>query len=101
MTKAGEEGKARHPPHLPACGQNKQLQPVMGRWIFDRPRDDSWQNSFEWNNLWSLFTPYILEENHRQGENKEFADILNRLRIGAHTTEDIAKIKNFIIEYIP
>ena len=39
-----------------------------------------------------------MEENHRQGENKEFADILNRLRIGAHTTEDIAKIKTRVVE---
>ena len=74
-----------------------QLQPVMGKWIFDRPRDDSWKNNFEWNNLWGLFTPYVLEQNHRQGENKEYADILNRLRIGEHTKEDIAKIKTRVV----
>ena len=74
-------------------GDLMQLQPVMGRWIFDRPQDDSWQNSYEWNDLWSHFTPYIFEQNHRQGENKEYADILNRIRIGMHNEEDVKKSK--------
>ena len=28
-------------------GDLMQLQPVMGKWIFDRPRDDSWKNNFD------------------------------------------------------
>ena len=62
------------------------------------PKDDSWKNSYGWNKLWKLFTPYILEQNHRQGENKEFADILNRIRIGVHTKDDIAKIKTKLVK---
>ena len=34
-----------------------------------------------------------LEENHRQGEDREYADILNRIRIGKETEEDLQKIK--------
>ena len=45
-------------------------------------------------NLWKkYFTMYELDEIMRQRESKIFADILNRLREGKHTADDIAKIK--------
>ena len=34
-----------------------------------------------------------LEENHRQGEDKSYAEILNRIRTGDHTDEDKVKLK--------
>ena len=34
-----------------------------------------------------------LEINHRQGEDKEYADTLNRIRIGQETSNDIEKLK--------
>ena len=37
-----------------------------------------------------------LEINHRQGEDKEYADILNRIRIGEETSEDISILKTRI-----
>ena len=30
-----------------------------------------------------------LEINHRQGKDKEYADLLNRVRVGKHTKDDI------------
>ena len=35
-----------------------------------------------------------LEENHRQGSDKDYADLLNRVRMGQHTKEDISILKS-------
>ena len=40
-----------------------------------------------------------LEINHRQGKDKEYADILNRVREGKHTDEDMEKLKERILPY--
>ena len=39
------------------------------------------------------FTMFELDEIMRQRESREFAQILNRLREGNHTQDDIAKLK--------
>merc|ERR1712020_556633 len=49
--------------------------------------------AFRLRNLWRRFTVVHLEENHRQGEDKEYGDLLNRVRVGAHTEEDIELLK--------
>ena len=36
-----------------------------------------------------MFTVVNLEENHRQGDDKSYADLLNRVRIGEHTDADL------------
>ena len=38
---------------------------------------------------WESFDVIILEENHRQGEDHEYAEMLNRIRIGQHTAQDM------------
>ena len=38
--------------------------------------------------LWEKFDIVLLRKNHRQGEDRQYADILNRLRIGLVTEED-------------
>ena len=40
---------------------------------------------------------YELNEIMRQRESKRFAEILNRLREGKHTEDDIAKIKGICV----
>ena len=40
-----------------------------------------------------MFKVLNLEVNHRQGEDKPYADMLNRVRIGQITDEDIAQLK--------
>ena len=82
-------------------GDLMQLQPVRGRWIFDKPRNSCWMNRYETDGLWDLFSPYILHENHRQGEDKDYADLLNRLRLGQQTEEDIQRIRTRIVESFP
>lgn len=45
-------------------------------------------------NLWQeLFTMFELDEIMRQRGSKEFSQILNRLREGNHTPDDIVKLK--------
>ena len=40
-------------------------------------------------NLWSKFDVISLKVNHRQGNDKIYADMLNRIRIGSQTEEDL------------
>ena len=40
--------------------------------------------SFTAHSLWKMFTVINLEENHKQGEDKAYADLLNRVREGLH-----------------
>ena len=50
-------------------------------------------------NLWQdYFKMFELKEIMRQRESKVFAEILNRLREGNHTADDILKIKDRIVE---
>ena len=44
-------------------------------------------------NLWDLFEVIGLKTNHRQGESGTYADLLNRVRTGDQTEEDIALLK--------
>ena len=39
--------------------------------------------------LWRRFDVINLTENHRQGNDKTYADLLNRVRVGEHTEEDL------------
>ena len=82
-------------------GDLMQLQPVKGRWIYSKPAFTRWINRFAWDSLWDNFSPFILKENHRQGENKEWADTLNRLRYGLHTLDDIELIRSRIVPSFP
>ena len=68
-----------------------QLQPVAGRFIFQRPQRPSYHFTFQHQNLWNMLTVINLVTNHRQGEDGEFADFLDRVRTvraGGMTEED-------------
>ena len=70
-----------------------QIQPVKGGYVFEMPKNREHGVSFELRNLWEMFTVVNLVENHRQGEDKEYADLLNRVRIGEFTDEDIELLR--------
>ena len=72
-----------------ALGDLYQLQPVNGHYVFEEPSNEEHRVSFTLRNLWHQFQVVNLEENHRQGAAKEFGDLLNRIRVGAHTKEDL------------
>lgn len=58
-----------------------QLKPVHGCYIFDTRKPESY--------LWQKFGVGFLTTNHRQADDKTWADILNRIRIGQPTDADI------------
>ena len=71
-----------------------QLSPVSGRFIFLEPRDQQFNLSNSIDPLWQKFQGMNLEENHRQGKDKKYAAMLNRIRGGEETDEDILKLKD-------
>lgn len=74
-----------------AVGDPFQLKPVMDGWIFSQPCQNYGPLA---TNLWiDNFQMYELTEIMRQKDDKEFVEILNRLREGKHTTDDLAKLK--------
>ena len=60
-------------------GDILQLKPVGGKFIFDRPSNPSFYITFELDSLWHKFSILNLEINHRQGKDKDYADMLNRV----------------------
>ena len=78
-------------------GDLMQLPPVQGRYIFERPISDQYKAYYDITDLWQLFVPIVLQHNHRQGESGEWADTLNRIRVGEMTPDDIALLRSRIV----
>ena len=72
-------------------GDPAQLKPVKGRFVFEKPVCEDYHLAYGdgSSSLWRSFQAIILTENHRQGEDMTYADMLNRIRIGENTDEDI------------
>merc|ERR1711888_575673 len=62
----------------------------MGRYICDEPYNQEFHVVHAIDPRWKKFESLILEKNHRQGNDKDYADLLNRVRVGKQTKEDIA-----------
>ncbi|CAB3977852.1 ATP-dependent DNA helicase PIF1-like [Paramuricea clavata] len=72
-----------------------QLKPVFDNWIFENSKDGYAALA---TNLWQkYFQMFELSEVMRQREDKEFAEILNRIREGNHTEADIKILKERIL----
>ena len=75
-----------------AVGDLYQLKPVMGQFIFE---DYSRNYGPLATNLWTeYFKIYNLTEIMRQKDDKTFVQLLNRLRTGNHTQNDIKRLKH-------
>ena len=70
-----------------------QLKPVMGKYIWSAPRSEEYIQAFTVDSHWEKFTVVSLVENHRQNEDRHFADLLNRVRIGQHNEEDLSTLE--------
>ena len=80
-------------------GDLLQLRPVSAEWIFDPPEDKNFRISHAIRPLWDLFESFELTHNHRQGEDKEYGDLLNRLRwLPPLTTEEKKDMKKLTEE---
>ena len=79
-----------------AIGDLLQLESVMDTYIF-KNLDNSEYAILAPNKWQDYFSTFELLEIMRQRESKVFAEILNRLREGKHTKDDILKLKERLI----
>ena len=70
-------------------GDPMQMRPISGRYIFQSPRNSQFLLTYELDPLWAKFKCLTLEINHRQGNDRIYAEILNRIRVGEEIEEDI------------
>nr|XP_058941873.1 uncharacterized protein LOC131770178 [Pocillopora verrucosa] len=75
---------------LITVGDLFQLKPVFDKWIFENS-----QIGYDAlaSNIWAEYFNIESTEIMRQKDDKEFAELLNRLREGKHSKDDIALLK--------
>ena len=78
-------------------GDPMQLRPVLGRFAWELPIGAQFQMAHELQSVWSNFKPVLLRQNHRQNEDLEFSRMLNRIRVGQFTQEDINYLKPRVV----
>ena len=84
---------------LITVGDLFQLKPVFDKWIFENTNDSY---SALATNIWKeYFTLFELREIMRQKDDKDFAELLNRLREGKHNQNDIKVLKERIVKIKP
>ena len=72
-------------------GDIMQLPPIgggEGNFVFSKTKNPDFHIGQLLNNLWEKLNVILLKTNHRQGEDKVYADFLNRVRLGGMTEED-------------
>ena len=79
-------------------GDLLQLRPVRSNYIFEKPKNHKFTFTFLNDSIWRKFMPVILRTNHRQGENKVYAEVLNRIRIGNILRSDLQTLRERVIE---
>lgn len=57
-----------------------QLKPIRGDYIFQQPKYGRFRQVHEVFPIWELFSSVVLEVNHRQGQDRVYAEMLNRIR---------------------
>ena len=77
-------------------GDITQLPPVRGNYIFDVPRSHTFESGHAWSPLWRKFSVVDLVTNHRQGDDRRWATLLNNVRIGNPSDDDIELLKSRI-----
>ena len=75
-------------------GDIMQLKPVKGAYIWLQPRNSEFHQAFFVQSHWEQFEVISLVENHRQEGDKEFANILNRTRVGENTESDMEVLQS-------
>ena len=63
-------------------GDILQIEPVKGTPIYSAPRDQRLKLCHAVEDLWKKFIVINLNTNHRQGDDKAYANLLNRIRVG-------------------
>ena len=83
------------------CGDLMQLRPIKANWIFDEPRGEDFKESHQVQSLWDLFKTVELRHNHRQGSDRKYADLLNRVRVGKMTKADLNLLRSRVTDKFP
>ena len=78
-------------------GDLLQLPPVRGKYPFQCPYEKEYHIAHALSPLWDNFKPILLRQNHRQGEDKTLADILNRISRGLQTKDDLEILSTKVI----
>ena len=74
-------------------GDILQLRPVCAAFIFEEPVNEKFKLAYLAGSLWQRFKIVLLRKNHRQGEDRYYADLLNRLRKDEMTESDIKALE--------
>ena len=82
-------------------GDLMQLRPVRAPWIFEPPKGIAFQLYHMAYPLWEQFKAIELTINHRQGADKTYGDLLNRVRFGQQTSEDLKVLESRLTANFP
>ena len=74
---------------LVLLGDPLQLRPVRGSYPWEEPKNEKYRRVHLIEPIWKMFLPVILRTNHRQGSDRTFSEILNRIRIGEQNDNDL------------
>ena len=74
-------------------GDILQIKPTKGNFVYAPPYDKRLKVYHALEQLWKQFVVINLKTNHRQGDDRIYADLLNRVRVGQQTHEDIETLK--------
>ena len=80
-----------------AVGDLYQLKPVKDAWLFSQKYKKGQLESMATNQWIGLFHLFELTEVMRQKEDQAFAHLLNRLREGRHSEEDLDLLKTRLV----
>ena len=77
-------------------GDILQLRPVLGRFMCEIPKSESYHLSHLADPLWEKFGVVMLINHHRQGEDRVYADVLNRIREDKLIDDDLEMLETRI-----
>ena len=76
-------------------GDPAQLPAVRGRAVYEKPNEAEYHLAYGdgSESLWRTFQAIFLTENHRQGNDQTYAELLNRIRVGQQTEDDVELLR--------
>ena len=75
-----------------------QLRPVRGSYPWEEPKNEKYRRVHQIEPIWNLFLPVILRTNHRQGSDRAFSEILNRIRVGDQEDSDFEVLSSRVVK---
>ena len=79
-------------------GDPLQLRPVRGSYPWEEPNNEKYRRVHQIEPIWNKFLPVILRTNHRQGSDRAFSEILNRVRVGQQEDDDFEVLSSRVFK---